>query len=148
MTLMHEKRFHFIEVSGSGEGPIPTKAEPVLIPDTQYLSYFDLIAMQPSAQALKKLSKKLIEKYQCLPLALQPKHLAFRLPKSLDSVYHSCYGTPGDVLLYIGLCEPQKEHTQRIIHNATGTELYIVPLAKAAFQRYLDESGAFGSERR
>lgn len=128
--------FNFIEIS---EPAVESEPQTLTIPQDQYLSYFDLTALSPTPQALKKLSKRLVSKYKVLPLALQPKHLVFRLPQRLDNVYHKTYGTPSQVVMYLAVTDPHNEHALRLLHNAIGHELYLIPMLEEAFERFYAE---------
>lgn len=132
-----DERFSFIEMPGE-----PTKANAYSVPDIpeqQHLNYLDLIALAPRREALKAVSRKLLTKYQFIPIVAQSPQASFRLPGKLDPQYHLQWKTTGSRIYYIALCYPEREHTLNLIYNALGHGLYGIPIQKETFERFMSE---------
>lgn len=145
---MHQQNFHrfqFIEVS---PGPEPHCLAQRLqanfavdIPPDQFLNYLDLVGMRPVPNALKALSKRLLNKYRFIPIIAQPSNLPLRIPGHFDPQYHLYWEVPGIThTLYIALCpQPYAGHVLRLIYNATGWQVYALPMTENTFERFMAE---------
>ncbi len=112
------------------------------IPDNQYLNYLDLVSMNPTAASLKRVSRRLIEKYRFIPIINQPAAMPLRLPGHLDPQFHIRYKNEQKVCAYLAICPPKNDMPLRFIHNAMGYGLYGLPIKDATFDRFMTEQYA------
>lgn len=138
---MNQERFSFLELS-SEEGPLtaPGHFSVPEIPDGQHLNYLDLLAMKPTPALLKRVSRRLIEKYQFVPLLSAPAQLPPRLPNRLDPQFHlrwKCESAPQ--ICYLAMVYPKQQLVLQLVHNAIGQGLYILPILPDTFSRFMGE---------
>lgn len=136
---MHDQRFQFLEVA-TGPEPlaVPTASPSVQeTPPDQYLSLHDLVALQPTAQAMRALSRKLAEKYRFVPLTIVSASLKPRLPRHLDERWHGTWQSESPFVLYLAMHEHRNAHALRLIHNACGYSLQTLPIQHETFTAFL-----------
>ena len=138
-------RFQFIELSAE---PEPFSAQKRSqegfasdIPADQFLHYLDLVGMPPNRQAFTAVPFKLQQKYRLIPFALVSDQQEMRWPPHLDPQYHLEWSAPNsDQKLYIALCvQPRATHVLRLLHNATGLDLYAFPFREESYARFMAE---------
>lgn len=136
---MSQDRFSFLELPAEGVQQAPAYISLQDIPSSQYLNYLDLLALKPTAAMLKQVSRKLIEKYQFVPIQTIPANLPMRLPKNLDEQYHIRWKCEGPHITYIAMVPTSKSLTYQLLYNAIGQGLYILPITAESFQRFMNE---------
>jgi hypothetical protein len=109
------------------------------IPDNQYLNYLDLVSLQPATATIKRVSKRLIEKYRFIPIIHQSAQRNFRMPLHLDPQYHMQYKFTDGIVAYIALCPPANGLPLQFISNAIGYGFYGLPIKEETFQRFMQE---------
>lgn len=137
--MTEDKRFSFLEVETDHDSQIPTNTELKHIPDNQYLTYFDLKAINPTATTLNTLAKRLLLKYQLIPLSILLHHIPFKLPQRLNEEFHSNWLSESLFTMHTAMLEPFNEHTLRILHNATGYSIKGIPISQNAIERFFQD---------
>ena len=137
-------QFSYLELTDEAEQASPssvgTSSYRLLeIPDNQYLNYLDLISLSPTPQSLKRVSRRLIEKYRFIPISNQAASMPVRLPGHLDPQFHIRYKSEQKICAYIAICPPKNEMPLRFIQNAVGYGLYGLPIKEATFERFMQE---------
>lgn len=134
-------QFSFLELNEESPATIVgTSSYRLLeIPDNQYLNYLDLISLNPSAATMKRVSKRLMEKYRFIPIAHQSSQLPFRMPGHFDPQYHIQYKCQQAMQAYIAICPPPNGLPLQFIYNAMGYGLYGLPIKEATFDRFMQE---------
>lgn len=133
---MEHERFSFLELPGHDAPPSYRLQQ---IPDNQYLNYLDLLALKPTPGALRRVSRKLMEKYRFVPIVSQAAQLKMRLPGYLEPVYHIQYKLESTQISYLAICPPEKELALQLIYNALGHGFYGIPIRPDTFERFLSE---------
>ena len=130
-----DERFSFLELPGSSA---PSYRLPE-IPDNQYLNYLDLLALRPTPASLKRVSRKLMNKYSFIPIVSHPNHFELRLPQRLDPAFHIQYKMGKGQICYIALVPPRLELPLQLIYNALGQGLYGIPIQAETYERFMSE---------
>ena len=136
---MSQDRFSFLELPAEGVQQAPAYISLQDVPAGQYLNYLDLLALKPTPGLLKQVSRKLIEKYQFVPIQTLPANLPMRLPKNLDEQYHIRWKCEGPQICYIAMVPTNKALVYQLLHNAIGQGLTILPITAESFQRFMSE---------
>jgi len=135
--MTNDERFSFLEIPG--HAPLESSFSVPEIPSRQYLNYLDLLALKPSPQSLKRISRRLLEKYRFIPIGVQPTSLPLRLPQHLDPQFHLTWKLEGTQICYLAICPPDKALVLQLIHNAVGHGLYALPIKAETFERFMQE---------
>lgn len=135
---MDQERFSFLELPGTASASQSSYSVPD-IPDNQYLNYLDLLALKPTRAALKRVSRRLLEKYRFVPIVSQPAALPLRLPGRLDPQFHLNWKIGNGQICYLAICPPEKELVFQFIYNAVGQGLYGIPIKAETFERFMAE---------
>lgn len=133
-----DERFSFLELPGSSA---PSYRLPET-PDNQYLNYLDLVALRPTPASLKRVTRKLMNKYSFIPIVSHPAHFQLRLPARLDPVYHIQYKMGKGQVCYLALVPPQQELPLQLIYNALGQGIYGIPIRLETYARFMEEKYA------
>lgn len=107
------------------------------IPQTQYLKYSDLKTICPENNALKIISKKILDKYLIVPLYIKIPGVKPFLPKHLQGEYWGHITGEKDITLFVGMSEPFNNQVLNILRNISGYSIVSIPLEKESAKIFL-----------
>jgi len=122
----HKEQVHYQETSKD-------------IPDNQSLTLSDLKIINPSASVLKIISKKILNKYSCVPLFTLLPGSRPVLPRHLRKEYWGYIAGKKNVTLYVAMIDPFNLQVLNIIRSVTEYSVVSIPLHTEAASRFLNE---------
>lgn len=130
--------FEFLEVDNNEhKESIISETATKYIPEEQYLNYSDLKTISPENNALKLISKKILDKYSIVPLYIKIPSTKPFLPKHLKSEYWGHITGEKNITLFVGMYEPFNNQTLNILRNISGYSIVSIPLHKESAIKFL-----------
>jgi hypothetical protein len=131
--------FEFLEVENNEhKGQVHYQEFNRDIPDNQRLTLSDLQIINPSASTLKAISKKILNKYLCIPLFMLLPGSKPLLPKHLKKEYSGHIAGKKSEILYVAMIEPFDLQVLNIIRTITEYSVVSVPVEKEAATIFLN----------
>lgn len=107
------------------------------IPKEQYLKYSDLITISPEINALKIISKKILDKYSIVPLYIQLPSTKPFLPKHLKSEFWGHIHGEKNMTLFVSMPEPFNNQILNILKSISGYSIVSIPIDKESSNKFL-----------
>jgi hypothetical protein len=131
--------FEFLEVENNEhKGQVHYQEVNRDIPDNQRLTLSDLQIISPSADTLKAVSKKILNKYLCVPLFILLPGNKPLLPKHLKKEYSGHIAGKKNAVLYVAMIDPFNLQILNIIRTITEYSVVSVPVGKEAADMFLN----------
>lgn len=130
--------FDFLEVNSDEHKENKVYSEIICeIPDDQYLKYSDLITIAPDSNALKRISKKILDKYIIVPLYVQIPATKPFLPKHLKSDFWGNIQGEKNLTMYVAMNDPLNNQILNILKSITGYNIISIPLETESGKKFL-----------
>lgn len=130
--------FDFLEVNNDEHKETKLYNEVIReIPDSQYLKYSDLITIAPNSNALKKVSKKILDKYIIVPLYVQIPSTKPFLPKHLKPDFWGNIQGEKNLTMYVAMSDPFNNQILNILKSITGYSIISIPLETESGKKFL-----------
>lgn len=107
------------------------------IPEEQFLKYTDLITISPELNAVKIISKKILEKYSIVPLYIKIPSTKPLLPKHLKSEYWGHIHGEKNMTMFISMPEPFNNQVLNILKSISGYSIVSIPIEKESAKKFL-----------
>lgn len=130
--------FDFLEVN-SNEHKENIVHESIVkdIPTEQYLKYSDLLTISPEINALKTVSKRILDKYSIIPLYIQIPSTKPFLPKHLKNEYWGNINGEKNMTMFVAMPEPFNNQVLNILKSISGYSIISVPVEKESAKKFL-----------